>query len=273
MGLIEAVVLGVAQGLTEFLPISSTAHLRIIPALCGWADPGAPFTAVSQLGTLVAVLVYYRGDLARLAGASARAVVTRRLDDEGHARRALWILLATLPIVICGLAFKDLIETAFRSLYVIAGTLIFLSLLLGIAERFGRRSRDAASLRFIDTMLIGIAQAFALIPGMSRSGSTMTAGLFLHLRREDAASFSFLLSIPAVALSGLYQLYKLRADIAASLGLPLLVTVVVSGVVGYASIRLLLRFLSTHSTGVFIGYRIALGVFILILLSTSVLQP
>lgn len=273
MSLLEAVVLGIVQGLTEFIPISSTAHLRIVPAFLGWEDPGAAFTAVTQIGTLIAVFVYFHRDIATLSAAFFRSVLAMKPFQSSDSRMAWWILFGTIPIGVFGLLFKDMIETDFRSLYVIAFSLIGLALLLLVAERLGRRNRNMDGMRFSDTQLIGLAQALALIPGASRSGTTITAGLLLNLRREDAARFSFLLSIPAITLSGLYQLYQLRDSLAGEFGIALLVAVVVSGIVGYVSIAFLLRYLRNHSTGLFIGYRIVLGIFILVMISLHHLQP
>ena len=273
MSILEAVILGIVQGLTEFLPVSSTAHLRIIPALAGWEDPGAPFTAVTQIGTLVAVLVYFRADIARLSGAFLGGLVRRAPFETEDSKQAWWILFATLPIAVLGLLFKDLIETGFRSLYVVSASLIVFSLLLQYAEWRSKRSRGADSVRFADTVAIGFAQAVALVPGASRSGTTITAGLFLNMTRESAASFSFLLSIPAVALSGAYQLFKLRHTLASESGITLLIATAVSAVVGFFAIRLLLRFLRTQSTTVFVVYRIALAGLILALLQANVLSP
>ncbi|PLX32494.1 MAG: undecaprenyl-diphosphatase [Ignavibacteria bacterium] len=273
MSLIEAIILGIVQGLTEFLPISSTAHLRIVPALLGWEDPGAAFTAVTQIGTLAAVFIYFWRDIVSLAGAFTRSILHLRPFETAEAKMAWLICFGTIPIGILGLLFKDAIETSFRSLYVISGSLIVLALILAAAERAGKRVRDMRSLRILDTQLIGLAQALALIPGASRSGTTITAGLFLHMHREDAARFSFLLSIPAITLSGLYQLYELRDQLAGDFGMALLVAVVVSGVVGYLSIEFLLRYLRSHSTWLFIGYRIVVGAAILILVFFGFLQP
>ncbi len=273
MSLFESIVLGIVQGLSEFLPISSTAHLRVLPALVGWEDPGAPFTAVTQIGTLVAVLIYYRREILDLSRGFTRSIVHRSPFESQESRMAWWILFGTIPIVLAGLVLKTAIETNFRSLWVIAGSLIVLALLLWLAEKVSRFDRGMRELRLRDVMLIGLAQAVALVPGASRSGSTMTMGMFLNLSREAAASFSFLLSIPAVALSGLYQLYKLRADLAGSFGLGLLIATVVAGLVGYASIALLLSFLRRHGTGVFIGYRIVLGIALIVLLATGMIAP
>jgi undecaprenyl-diphosphatase len=273
MNLFEAVVLGIVQGLTEFLPISSTAHLRIVPALLGWDDPGAAFTAVTQIGTLVAVFVYFRRDISTLGIAFARSIMHLRPFETADARMAWWIMFGTIPIGIFGLLFKDMIETDLRSLHVIAASLIILALVLAAAERYGTRRRDISTMKITDTQLIGLAQALALIPGASRSGTTITAGLFLHLNREDAARFSFLLSIPAITLSGMYQLFQLRDNLAGDFGIALLVAVVVSGIVGYLSIEFLLRYLRTHSTALFIVYRLALGVAIYVLLAIDFIQP
>ncbi len=271
MSLLEAIVLGIVQGLTEFLPISSTAHLRIVPALLGWTDPGAGFTAITQIGTLAAVFIYFRRDIAVLGRAFVLSLVHMRPFENDDARMAWWIMFGTIPIGIFGLLFKDVIETDFRSLHVIAGSLIVLALLLAGAERYGKRQREISSMRLWDTQIIGLAQALALIPGASRSGTTITAGLFMHLKREDAARFSFLLSIPAITLSGVYQLYQLRDQLLGDLGVALVVAVAVSAVVGYLSIAFLLQYLRTHSTMLFIIYRIALGSLILILLAFDVL--
>ena len=273
MGLLEAVVLGIVQGLTEFIPISSTAHLRLVPAFLGWDDPGAAFTAVTQIGTLVAVFVYFRREILTLTLAFAAALRTRAPFGTPDARMAWYILFGTIPIGVFGLLFKDLIETDFRSLTVIAASLIVLALLLLAAEKLGRRDRVLTGIRMIDAFWIGLAQAVALIPGASRSGTTITAGLMLNINREDAARFSFLLSIPAITLSGVYQLYELRAELAGDLGLALLVAVLVSGIVGYLSIEFLLRYLRSHSTNLFIVYRIALGLCILLMIHFQYVQP
>lgn len=273
MSFFEAIILGIVQGLTEFLPISSTAHLRIIPSLVGWPDPGAPFTAVSQIGTLLAVLVFYRSDVMRLSAAWFRSVSERRISVNKDSMLAWNLLLATVPIVVAGLLLKDLIEDEFRSLYVISASLIVLALLLAVSEKLSRFSKPISALQWHHIFIIGIAQAFALIPGASRSGTTITAGLFLDMKREDAASFSFLLSIPAVALSGLYQAYKLRDALLTDFGISMIIAILVSAVIGYLSIAFMLRYLRTHTTHLFIGYRIVLGVAILLLLNFNLLRP
>jgi len=267
----EAVLLGIVQGLTEFLPISSTAHLRIVPEFFGWDDPGAAFTAVTQLGTMAAVLIFFRADIARIAVAWVRGltdpVVRRTLDS----RLGWYIGLGTIPIGICGLAFQDQIETGARNLTLIASTLIVLGLLLLYAEKVGKRSRDVSSLGLRDGLVIGVAQAAALVPGVSRSGSTMTAGMFLGLTREAAARFSFLLSIPAIVLAGLFQLPDIGGGGGPS-GVATAIATVAAFVSGYASIAWLLKFLITHSTRVFVVYRVGLGLLVFALLGANVIE-
>jgi undecaprenyl-diphosphatase len=202
---LEAIVLGITQGLTEFLPISSTAHLRIVPAFAGWEDPGAAFTAVTQLGTMAAVLLYFRADLARIGRAWLRSLRDPAARRELDARLGWYILLGTIPIGIFGLAFKDQIETGARDLYLIGIALIVLGLVLLAAERVASHDRPLEEITTRDGIVIGFAQALALIPGVSRSGATLTAGLFMGLDRTSAARFSFLLSIPAVVLSGVLE--------------------------------------------------------------------
>ena len=272
MSILEAIVLGVVQGLTEFLPISSTAHLRIVPAFAGWPDPGAAFTAVTQIGTMAAVLIYFRVDLLRIARAWLASIRAReRRPSDLDARLGWYIILGTIPISIFGLAFKDQIETSARSLYLIGGALIVFGLVLLLAERVAKRDRglDAVTLR--DGIGVGFAQALALIPGVSRSGATISAGLFLGLKRDDAARFSFLLSIPAIVLSGLLELGTFLdesgGDEAGIVGL--LVATFLAFVVGYASIAFLLRFLVTHTTGVFVAYRLVLGTVVIALTATG----
>lgn len=266
-------MLGLAQGLTEFLPISSTAHLRIIPAFAGWQDPGAAFTAVTQLGTMAAVLLFFRADLVRIAGAWAASLRDRERRQDVDARLGWYILLGTIPIGVFGLAFKDQIETGARDLYLIATTLIVLGFVLFAAERAGRRERSLASLSLRDGLLIGGAQALALVPGVSRSGATISAGLFLGLERAVAARYSFLLSVPAVVLSGLLEFASIVSDTTAK-DTPLvavLVATVIAFISGYAAIAFLLRFLVSHSTAVFVLYRVALGTVVLGLTTTQVI--
>jgi undecaprenyl-diphosphatase len=274
MDFLEALVLGLVQGLTEFLPISSTAHLRIVPALLGWEDPGAAFTAVTQLGTVAAVVLFFRGDLLRIVRASLAALRQPRVALGADARLGLMITAGTVPIGVFGLAFKDQIETGARDLRLIGAMLIVMGLVLLAAERVGQRRRDLTDLSVGQGLLIGLAQAVALVPGVSRSGSTISAGLFLGLDRVSAARFSFLLSVPAVVLAGLFELKGLldgsTTGPTPDLGATALATLT-AFVVGYASIAVLLRFLGNHSTGVFIAYRIALGTLVLTLVGVGAL--
>jgi undecaprenyl-diphosphatase len=271
MDALQAVVLGIVQGLTEFLPISSTAHLRIVPAFLGWEDPGAAFTAVTQLGTMAAVLLYFRRDLwAILRGWLAGL---RSGDQRGTTewRLGWYIVLGTIPIGLFGLIFKDQIESGARNLWLIGCTLIALGVVLWIAERVSRRDRGIDSLTLRDGMLIGLAQAAALVPGVSRSGATISAGLFLGLERAAAARYSFLLSVPAVVLSGLFELRDIGEGGGAG-ALPTAIATLLAFVVGYTSIALLLRFLVTHTVTPFVIYRISLGVVVLALVSSGAIS-
>jgi undecaprenyl-diphosphatase len=274
VSLLEAIVLGITQGLTEFLPISSTAHLRIIPAFAGWEDPGAAFTAVTQLGTMAAVLLYFRHDLLRIARAWLRSVRDREARRELDARLGWYILLGTIPIGIFGVLFKDQIETGARDLYLIGVTLIVLGLVLLVADRVGKRDRSIEQIRTRDGFAMGMAQALALIPGVSRSGATITAGLFLGLDRTAAARFSFLLSIPAVVLSGLLELGSIvSGEEGQHTGAAeLIVATVLAFVSGYASIAFLLRWLTSHSMDIFVIYRVVLGVVVLALVSAGTIE-
>jgi undecaprenyl-diphosphatase len=274
VSLLEAIVLGITQGLTEFLPISSTAHLRIVPAFAGWEDPGAAFTAVTQLGTMTAVLLYFRADLVRIGRAWLRSLRDPAARRELDARLGWYIVLGTVPIGIFGLIFKDQIETGARDLYLIGMALILLGLVLLAAERVGRKERSIDEITTRDGIAIGFAQALALVPGVSRSGATITAGLFLGLDRTSAARFSFLLSVPAVVLSGLLEFATiLNGSEGEHAGLgALAVATLLAFVVGYASIALLLRFLTNHSTIVFVVYRVALGALVLVLVSSGAIK-
>jgi undecaprenyl-diphosphatase len=271
---LEAIVLGIVQGLTEFLPISSTGHLRIVPAFLGWEDPGAAFTAVTQLGTMAAVLLYFRADLIRIALAWLRSVRDRPARRELDARIGWYIVLGTIPIGIFGVLFKDQIENGARDLYLIGTALIVLGLVLLVAEKVSTRSRSMEQIEARDGLVVGLAQALALVPGVSRSGATITAGLFLGLDRPTAARFSFLLSVPAVVLSGLFELGSILSGEEGqhvSTGNLILATLL-AFVTGYAAIAWLLRFLSTHSTIVFVVYRVGLGVLVLVLVSTGTIK-
>jgi undecaprenyl-diphosphatase len=269
---LEAIVLGIVQGLTEFLPISSSAHLRIVPALLGWEDRGAAFTAVIQCGTLAAVLAYFREDIIRIGRAWTLGIVRARPAHDLDARMGWMMIAGTVPIVVCGLLFKVQIETTLRSLYVVAGAMIGLAVLLALAEgvvnwraRRGARQKQLADITWADALVTGLAQALALVPGSSRSGVTITAGLLQGMSRETAARFSFLLSLPAVFAAGMYQLYKQRGELLSTQqdALALALCTAVSAAVGYASIAFLLSYLKSHSTYVFIAYRLVAGALIL----------
>ncbi len=282
MSILEAIVLGIVQGLTEFLPISSTAHLRIVPALFGWNDPGAAFTAVIQIGTLVAVLYYFYADILRIATATVQNTLQGKPFDSFDSRMGYMMIIATVPIVISGLILKTYIETTFRSLYVIAFTLIALALLLMLAEFLvkvrvekGEKQKQLTDLSWLEAIVVGLAQCLALIPGASRSGVTITGGLFLGMTRETAARFSFLLSLPSIFAAGIYQLIKAREALFATTDsiLTLAIATIVSGIVGYYSIAFLLNYLKKNSTYLFIAYRIALGLLLLVLLFNGTLNP
>jgi undecaprenyl-diphosphatase len=271
MTILEAIILGLIQGITEFLPISSTAHLRVVPALLGWNDPGAAVSAVIQLGTLLAVLVYFRLDILRLLKAFFSGLAARKPFETVDSRLAWWVGIGTVPVVIAGLLLKHSIETSFRSLYVISASLFVLAILLFLAEKISSLRRPMEEMKWWESVIIGIGQACALIPGSSRSGTTMTASMFLGYTREAAARFSFLLSIPAVTASGLFELYEIRHDLAGSIGFPLIIATVVAAVSGYLAIGFLLRYLRTNTTYVFVWYRIALAVLIFIALQVGML--
>jgi undecaprenyl-diphosphatase len=272
VSLIEAIVLGIVQGLTEFLPISSTGHLRIVPAFAGWEDPGAAFTAVVQLGTMAAVLLYFRHDLLRISLAWLRSLRDPYARASLDARMGWYIVLGTIPIGIFGLIFKDQIETGARDLYLIAIALIVLGLILFAADQLGRRTRTIEQITARDGLIMGLAQALALIPGVSRSGSTITAGLFLNFDRTAAARFSFLLSVPAVVLSGLFELRSIGDEGQHVGAVELIVATGLAFVTGYAAIAFLLRWLTSHSMTIFVVYRVVLGVVVLVLVGSGAIK-
>jgi undecaprenyl-diphosphatase len=274
VSVLEAIVLGITQGLTEFLPISSTAHLRIVPAFAGWEDPGAAFTAVVQLGTTAAVLLFFRDDLVRIARAWLRSLRDPDARRQLDARLGWYIILGTIPIGVFGLAFKDQIENGARDLYLIGTALIVLGLVLLAAERFATHDRPLGRITRRDGIAMGFAQALALVPGVSRSGATITAGLFLGFDRPSAARFSFLLSVPAVVLSGVFE-FATSLDESDDQHVPLgalAIATVFAFAVGYASIAILLRYLARHSTIVFVVYRVALGALVLVLVATGAIH-
>lgn len=274
MSLIEAIVLGILQGLTEFLPISSSAHQLIVPAMLGWDDPGAAFTAVTQLGTEAAVLIYFRNDIWSIATVWLRSLYRPVLRSTVYARMGWYLIIATIPIGILGLTFETQIENGARDLYLVGTVLIVFGLVLGYADRVGKHERELGEISTRDGVLIGLAQSLALIPGVSRSGATMSAGLLLGLDRPAAARFSFLLAVPAVVLSGLFQLANVlsgKEGEGEPLGYILLATVI-AFFVGYAAIAWLLRYLTTHSVGLFVGYRVVLGALVLVLTAAGAIQ-
>lgn len=269
VSLVEALTLGVVQGLTEFLPISSTAHLRVVPALCHWQDPGAAYSAVIQLGSVVAVLAYFFKDLVSIATGALAAVKNKDYGDR-DLRMVGAIIVGTIPICVIGLLLKPLLEQdggPFRSINVIACASIVMGLLLVVAEKFAKHVRTLDDITGKDGALVGLAQAIALIPGCSRSGSTLTMAMLLGLKRAEAARFSFLLGIPAVTLAGLLELYHMAKDgLGGDTGMTsLAVGLVSSTVVSYLSIAWLIRYLQQHNTWIFVGYRLIFGVSLLIM--------
>ena len=270
---LKAVVLGVIQGLTEFLPISSSAHLRIFPELFGWGDPGAAFTAVIQIGTEVAVLLYFRKDIWRIGSTWTRSLF--RPEYRGHidARMGWYIIIGSLPIVLLGITLKDVIENDFRNLWVIGTTLVVLGIVLGVADRMSANNRTIKQMHVRDAILMGLAQAAALVPGVSRSGATISMGRILGYEREAATRYAFLLAIPAVVGAGLFELQEIPGgDNAYGWG-PTVVATMVSFLVGYAAIAWLLRYVSTHSYTPFVIYRVVLGSVTLLLVANGVLTP
>ncbi|MEG4066320.1 undecaprenyl-diphosphate phosphatase [Microcoleus sp. Pol11C2] len=267
INLVQAIVLGIVQGLTEFLPISSSAHLKVVPIALGWGDPGVAYTAVIQLGSIVAVLWYFWKDLTTITLGAVDAVMRRDYKSQEF-QLALGFVLGTIPLVFFGLLIKALVpdfdKSPLRSLTSIAIASIVMSLLLATAEKIGKRNRTYEKLTVKDGILMGLAQAIALIPGCSRSGSTLTAGLFMGLERPAAARFSFLLGIPAITLAGLVEL---KSDLAQGIGgsgvAALIVGTISAFVFSYLSIAWLMKFLQTQKTWIFVLYRLAFGVAIL----------
>ncbi|MEB3218280.1 MAG: undecaprenyl-diphosphate phosphatase [Nostocales cyanobacterium 94392] len=268
IGMLQAIFLGFVQGATEFLPISSTAHLKAVSVALGWGDPGVAFSAVIQLGSIAAVLWFFWKDLSRIVKSAMRAMVLSDYMDFDF-RLCMGIIFGTLPIVLSGIIIKifipDFDKSPLRSMTAIAIASIVMSILLGLAEKFSKRQRDFEHLVLADGLLMGIAQVLALIPGVSRSGSTLTAGLFLNLERETAARFSFLLGIPAISLAGLVQLQDFfAAGIDGSQITSLVVGIISSTIFSYIAIASLLRFLKTQSTWIFVWYRLIFGIVILV---------
>jgi undecaprenyl-diphosphatase len=274
MSIVEAIVLGLVQGLTEFIPISSTAHLEIVPVLLGWGDPGAAASAVIQFGTLLAAIIYFFNDIIRLIGGFFRGLITRRPLADVDSREAWLVVIGTIPIVVLGLALKKHIESTFRGLWVITTMVIVVAILLHIAEAYAKRARlrNFEQLTVMDAIVIGLGQCLALIPGSSRSGSTIMPALFRKIDRPTAARYSFLLSIPAVGGAGVLELLHERHHLASLGWTSIIVAIVVAFIFGYASIWFLLRYLKTHTTHVFIYYRYVLGIVMIALLATHHLR-
>ena len=274
MSWLQVVVLSLIQGLTEFLPVSSSGHLAIASRLFFADDAGASFTAVSQLGTELAVLVYFAKDIWRILRAWLDGLLVRAHRDNADYRMGWLVIIGTIPILILGLLFKDVIRTGVRNLWVVATALVVFALVIAAAEYFGRQTRHAENLTWRDGLAVGLAQCLALVPGVSRSGATISAGLFLGLDRELAARFGFLLAIQAVFASGLFSLPDAFAPVSEGMsatGAQLLVSVVIAFVVGLAAISWFLKFLVSHSMYWFVAYRIVAGSIVLGLLATGVL--
>ncbi|MGH3948683.1 MAG: undecaprenyl-diphosphate phosphatase [Pseudonocardiaceae bacterium] len=272
MGWFEAVILGIVQGLTEFLPISSSAHLRITAALADWGDPGAAFTAVTQIGTEIAVLLYFRKKIGRIISRWFLSLSRPEYRHDPDARMGWLIIIGSLPIVVLGLFFQEEIKSAFRDLRLTATVLIVFGILLMLADYYGRKWRDLDHLTVRHGLGYGFAQSFALIPGVSRSGGTITAGLALGYRRADAAEYAFLLAVPAVLGSGIYELKDIGNGTAPAWG-PTVLATVIAFFVGYSVIAWLMSYIKTRSFLPFVIYRIALGTFVLVLVFTGVLDP
>jgi undecaprenyl-diphosphatase len=277
--MVEAIFFGILQGLTEFIPISSTAHIRIFAEFFGMAeDPGAMFTAIMQIGTELAVLIYFRKDIARIITAWVRKAILRRdlqIEEAADSRMGWLIIVGSLPIVVLGYLGQDAITTNFRSLWLIASVLIIFGVILGIADRYGKSDKNLKDLSVSHGILYGLAQALALVPGVSRSGATIAMGRLLGYNREAALRYSFLLAIPAVFGSGLYQLNKAISDKSAEPVFSLaetLVATIVAFVIGYLVIAWLLKFVATKSFMPFIVYRIALGALVMALLAAGVIK-
>ncbi|MFC4003324.1 undecaprenyl-diphosphate phosphatase [Prauserella oleivorans] len=272
MGWFEALVLGLVQGLTEFLPISSSAHLRITAAFAGWGDPGAAFTAVTQIGTELAVLLYFSRKIGRIIGHWFQSLYKPEYRHDPDARMGWLIIVGSIPIAVLGLLFQEQIDHVFRDLRITATTLIVFGLLLLLADRIGRQDRDLDHLTVPHGITYGLFQALALVPGVSRSGGTITGGLLLGYKRADAAEYAFLLAVPAVLASGLYKLTDIGEGQGPAWGPTILATVVAFGV-GYAVIAWLMSYIKSNSFLPFVIYRVVLGILLFVLVFTGVLDP
>jgi len=268
---LQAIILGISQGLTEFLPISSTAHTLIVSKLLGWPDPGAAFTAVTQVGTELAVVIYFRSDIARIISLWSRSLLNKDLRSDINAKMGWYVIIGTLPIAIAGILFRDAIETTARNLWLVAGALIVMGIALGLADRFARHTKDETDLGWGSSIYFGVGQALALIPGVSRSGATITAGLLQGFKRDVVARYSFLLAIPAVFASAALEAGNISSDEFVNWPATLVATVIAFGV-GFLVIAGLMKYLQTRTFLPFVIYRISLGVILLGLLATGVLS-
>lgn len=275
MSWLQVIVLSVVQGLTEFLPVSSSGHLAIVSRVFFAGDAGASFTAVSQLGTEAAVLVYFFRDIVRILKAWFNGLFVKAHRDNLDYRMGWYVIIGSIPIGVLGVLFKDVIRSEVRNLWVIATAMLVFSFVIAAAEYFGKQNRHEAQLRASDGLLIGLAQCLALVPGVSRSGSTISAGLFLGLDRPLAARFGFLLAIPAVFASGLFSLpdafHPVQEGMSAT-GAQLAVSVAITFAIGYAAITWLLRFLAHHAMYWFVGYRVVLSLTLMALLAAGVVS-
>ena len=274
MTILQAIVLGLIQGLTEFIPVSSTAHLEIVPALLGWPDPGAAVTAVIQFGTWIAALIYFWKDVWRLLLGFFRGLASRRPLEDVDSREAWLVILGTIPIVILGLALKKFIEHEFRGLWVVSTMVVVVAILMLLAERHAakRQLKSFDQLTVKDALMVGLGQCLALIPGSSRSGSTIMTALFRDIDRPTAARFSFLLSLPAVGAAGFLELFKEGRQLGHLGWTSIAISIVVAFISGFGSIWFLLSYLRKHTTHVFVWYRIALGVVMFALLASGYLK-
>lgn len=268
MSILEAIVLGLVQGLTEFIPISSTGHLKLVPELLGWGDPGSAISAVIQFGTILAVIIYFFRDIVRLTVGFFRGLIARKPFGDADSREAWYVIFATIPIVVVGVLLEDLIEGVFRSTWVITFQLVFIAILMQVAEAYAKRRgiRPREDFNAKDAWIIGAGQCIALIPGSSRSGSTIMTALFRRVSHDYAARFSFVMSIPAITAAGVFQLVDAKAELATIGTTPIMVGIVVAFFSGWASIYFLLRYLRTHTTHAFIWYRYVLGAVMAVLL-------
>ncbi|MEU9735311.1 undecaprenyl-diphosphate phosphatase [Streptomyces sp. NPDC048002] len=284
MSWFESLILGLVQGLTEFLPVSSSAHLRLTAAFSGWEDPGAAFTAITQIGTEAAVLIYFRKDIGRIVLAWSKSLTDKAMRRDHDAQMGWLVIVGSIPIGVLGLTLKDQIEGPFRDLRITATMLIVVGIVIGIADRMAARDeqggrhraakqrKDLQSLNVKDGLIFGLCQSAALIPGVSRSGATISGGLFMGYQREAAARYSFLLAIPAVLASGLFELKDAMEGGHVTWG-PTIFATVIAFATGYAVIAWFMKYISTKSFMPFVWYRIALGIVIIVLVATGALSP